>query len=213
MAKAALLKNLKLDRIDFVDDGANPGARITLFKRKETPMAAQDAKDSTEAIEVAKREAAEAKAQVAELTKRAEEAEKVAKANAETVEKMRDRLDRDEAIAIAKGMAPVAPADDLAEVVRIAKRVLPAETYTKLETILKAAAEKIKAGDLFSEKGTGGAQSGATPLEKLNAMVDAEYATVAKSNHRATRAQVYADLLKSNPEARALYAASEKEGR
>lgn len=210
-----VLKRLTIDRIDFVDDGANEGARITLFKRnKETPMADektvdQKAEDAPQTVELEKR-LKDAEAASVELAKRLKDAEDAAKASGEEVAKMRDRLEREDAIAIAKSVAHVASVDDLAEIVRVAKRAFTPEMYGKFEAVLKGAETRIAKGALFQEFGSAGQDAGATPAEKLDQMVKQE---VTKRGGKATYATVYADLTKDNPEAKALYIQTQTEGR
>ncbi|HSC59554.1 MAG TPA: hypothetical protein VLC11_08320 [Gemmatimonadales bacterium] len=208
---ATTLKNLKLDRIDFVDDGANEGARITLFKRKETPM--PETTPATPAPEVnveLEKRLKDAEAANADIAKRLKDAEDAAKAAAEVIEKMRDRQERADAIEVAKSVKHVAAVDDLAEVVRVAKRVLPVETYDKLVAVLKAADARIASGPLFSEKGSDAPNGASTATEKLDQLVKQE---VAKRNGKDTYAMVFADLTKSDPVAKALYTETQKEGR
>lgn len=207
-----LLKHLTLDRIDVVDDGANQGARITLFKRnKETrmPESEQVETPASEPVELLKR-LADAEAAHAEIAKRLKAAEEKAAAGEEEIAKLRDRQEREDAIAVAKRVAAVAPVDDLAEIVRTAKRAFTPEVYAKFESVLTAAQTRLASGKLFAEIGKGGDGAGASSADKLDAMVKQE---VLKRDGKATYAMVYADLTKSNPEARALYEAIQKEGR
>lgn len=212
---ATTLKNLKLNRIDFVDDGANEGARITLFKRnQETPMPDETGPDVTVELEKRLKVAEEANAAIAKRLKDAEDAAAAsaaaAKESAEVIAKMRDRQERADAIEIAKSVKSVAAVDDLAEVVRVAKSALPTETFDKFIAILKAAHARIVTGGLFSEKGSDAPGNGATATEKLDELTKTE---VTKRGGKATYAMVYADLIKSDPVAKALYIDIQKEGR
>lgn len=199
---ATQLTNLVIDQIDLVDDGANPGARVMLCKRKETPMA--DTKQDTpgiapEVAELAKR-ASEAERQVAELTKRLADSDAVVKANAEEVAKMRETADRNAAIEIAKGLGNVAPADDLASIIQKVRRTDP-ETGEKLVAILAAAEAKIKSGALFSEVGKNGVvEKSSDPVAEMDRL-----ATAYAGEHKVSVAKAHAVLGKSDPAYRAAY--------
>lgn len=216
MATAHRLTNLHLDRIDFVDDGANPGARITLFKRKEAVMAEKETTPGAgpEVAELAKR-ATEAERQTVELQKRLDEMEKARKADTEELAKMRATAERNAAIEVAKGMGAIAPVDDLAKVIEKAKRSLDAETYTAFESVLKGAAEKVKQGALFTELGSGSPVLKAdTPQGRMEALAKA-YAekhsvTVAKAH--STLSKTDAEYRKAAQEEYDLYAARQRGG-
>lgn len=89
----------------------------------------------------------------AELT---EAREKLAKAD--------DEIRMKEVVAKAEKMAFVAPTDELATVLKAASENLDADTFEKLENILKTANERVEKSNLFSEMGrsslTGGDAAG-----------------------------------------------------
>lgn len=161
---------LSLDRVDFVDAGANPGAHITLAKRAptETHMA-----DPILPEGVAKRladgeaERIELKKQLDVANAKAEANEKAAKDTAETVAKMLEDAAKAESVTIAKSFDKAGPVDDLGRILFLAKRHFPAEDYGKLTAVLKGAHEKIVKGNLFIVRGTDGDATDASDLDRL----------------------------------------------
>jgi len=167
-------RRLMVNRIDFVDAGANQMANITLAKRanpEERRMA--DTKDTLPEA-VAKR-LADLEAEKVTLAERVAKAEASAEANAkaakdqaETVAKMLEDRAKDNAIAVAKGY-PKLPGktDDLAHLLFVAKRSFDATDYEAFTTLLKAANAQIEAGKLFSVSGRDTEGEAASDLDKL----------------------------------------------
>lgn len=212
------LTQLVIERVDGVDAGANPGARVALWKRKEAVMA--DTKEPSpgagaEVAELAKR-ATEAETKTVELQKRLDEIEKARKADTEELAKMRATAERNAAIDVAKRLAPIAPVDDLASVIEKAKRGLDAETYAKFEGMLAGAAAKLDSVKLFGQLGSEGAVAKAdTPQGRMDALAKA-YATT----NKVTVAKAHALLSKDDAEYRKAaaeeydqYAARQRGGR
>lgn len=158
--------NLRLNRVDLVDRGANPGAHITLAKRATTE-GRRMAEIPMDTSEVAKR-LAEVETERVELTKRVEKAESEAKVNAETVAKMLEDAAKSEAVSIAKGLDKVpGKAEDVANLLFVAKRKFEASEYEAFVTVLKAANEQIAKGKLFAAIGGDAVESEASDLDRL----------------------------------------------
>lgn len=184
------LEDLELDRIDFVDRGASPGAFITLFKRhtpKEKPLMADENENAAE--ELAKR----LDALEAEKVAIAKEA---ADAKAEVL-KMRDENDKRDAVAKAAGWPALGKADEVGQMLYEVAKVAPA-TAGKLEEKLAAWAAQIAKSALFAENGKA-AGEGDTAEDKLNGVAKAH-----AEKHNLTYAQAYTAVLKT-PEGAALY--------
>lgn len=171
---ARVYQKLRLNRVDFVDKGANPGAHITLAKRAESE--GRHMADNKDALpeDVAKR-LSEAEAANIELTKRLEAAEtqakqdrETAKQNAETVAKMLEDRARESALTVAKGLKVGTDEAKLADVLFTAKRKLDGAEYDALVGVLKGASEQIAKGKLFGVVGADDrGESGGTELDKL----------------------------------------------
>ncbi len=152
------LRRLRIDRVDFVDKGANPGALITLAKRAtvKEPKMAELPED------VAKRLNDQAEA-VAALTKRAEEAEKKAETTEALAKQMAEDLktevakrEQSEAVAIAKSVVLPGVEDKVAFVAKL-RKALGAD-WPVLEGVLKALATADKTSEVFKELGSDATQ-------------------------------------------------------
>lgn len=193
---AQKLKRLELTRIDLVDKGANPGARVQLFKRDEamkqptieelqaqlaTVTAERDGlKTAAENVEKADKDELEA------LRKRDQE-------NKDRIAKLEEKSDRDAAVRKAAEFKDLGTADDLSSVLYDLKKHLPAETYTKTEALFKSWNEQIQKGGVFGEIG----RSGSDPVDpeiKLDKM-----ATEHQEKHpKLSYEQAYAEVLKTS---------------
>lgn len=97
----------------------------------------------------------------------------------ERISKQEDELRTREYIAKAETQFEVlAPATDLGPILKAAASGMDEETYNKLEDILKAAAERVRSGDLFQEKGKAALSDGSgtdaysEAVRKANEMVE-----------------------------------------
>lgn len=167
-------KRLRLNRVDFVDKGANPDAHITLAKRAPTEdRQMADTKDTLPEA-VAKR-LADLDAENKALAARVEKAESDAKANeakaneqAETVAKMLEDRAKDAAFAVAKGLDKLpGKVEEVAHLLFVAKRKFDADDYTQFEKMLTAMQAQIKASKLFSVAGSDSDAGNASKLDQL----------------------------------------------
>lgn len=163
-----VFQQLRLNRVDVVDKGANPGAHITLAKRaptEERPMAEQDKDTLPEAV--AKR-LADAETANVELAKRLKDAEDNAKVHAETVAKMLEDNARAESVTVAKSFTHIGTDEaKLAEVLFVAKRKLTADEYGSLTVVLTAANAQVAKGALFATRGVDAQGEAGSELDKL----------------------------------------------
>lgn len=200
---ATRLKGLRIDRVDFVDKGANPGALITLAKRATVT---QERKMAELPEEVAKRIADQAEA-IEALTKRADAAEAKQKETeafqkaAET--KLAEEVTKREAVeaeSIAKAL--VLPGiEEKVPFVQTVKRMLGAE-WPKMEGVLKALAVADRTSEIFKEVGSdhgrGIAKDG---YDRINEIADS---LVAKGDFKTRTAALPAAM--NTPEGKAAYA-------
>lgn len=227
---AQKLKRLRIDRVAFVDQGANPKAHIALCKRKEAPMAEPTAAELAETVTklegdvaaaTARAEAAEqALAKAKEPVKEPEDVLKglspeaaaaVAKIRSENealaarVEKVEGERSREQMIRKCADFKALGPAEDLAALLLPISKQLPKAEYDDLCKRMKAWDEQIRQSALFKEIGRTGTEEGATPEEKLEGL--------AKAYHKAhadepglTYEIAYGRVLKTD-EGKALYKA------
>ena len=169
---------LSLDRVDIVDNGANPGAHITLAKRAQTE---KHMAEPTIPEEIAKRiadgeaERIELKKQLADAKAESEKNAKAAQDTAETVAKMLEDAAKADAVTVAKAFEKAGPVDAMGRILFLAKRHFPAEDYTALTALLKGAHEKIAKGNLFIVRGVDGSDSEASDLDRLVSKHATEY--------------------------------------
>lgn len=167
-------RKLNLNRVDFVDVGANQMANITLAKRaQEEERRMADTKDTLPEA-VAKR-LADLEAEKVALSERVAKAEasasaneKAAKEQAETVAKMLEDRAKDQALTVAKSF-PKLPGkvDEIAHLLFVAKRAFDDTDFTAFTTLLKAADAQIAAGKLFGVTGQDTEGEAASDLDKL----------------------------------------------
>lgn len=229
---ATHLKRLKLDRIDLVDRGANPGAHIALFKRHttngvplmpETPpmteaeqiadLTAKLAKANADLEEatkppvkpddIEKNLSPEVKALLAKARADKDAADAVNKANDERIAKLEAERDRNQMIAKASEFKALGAVEDLTAILLPIKKAAPKETYDALLAKMKGWDEVARTSALFKEVG-GSGESDNDPDAKLNLL--------AKQYHEKhpdlTEQQAYAKTLES-PEGKALFKASQ----
>ena len=169
-----LYRKLRLNRVDFVDKGANPGAHITLAKR--APTEERQMADSKDVLPegVAKR-LADLEAEKVEMAKRLKVAEdtaaenaKAAKEQAEAVAKMLEDRAKDAALSVAKGLDKLpGKVDETAHLLFVAKRKFDEVDYASFEKMLTACHNQIKASKLFSVTGQDSDGEAASDLDKL----------------------------------------------
>lgn len=167
-------KRLRLNRVDFVDKGANPDAHITLAKRAPTEdRQMADTKDTLPEA-VAKR-LADLEVEKADMAKRLKAAEdsaaenaKAAKEQAEVVAKMVEDRAKDAALTVAKGFDKLpGKVDEVAHLLFVAKRKFDEADYAQFEQMLSAVNAQIKASKLFSVTGSDSDAGGASKLDQL----------------------------------------------
>lgn len=199
---SAALKRLRIDRVDFVDKGANPGALITLAKRA-TKTQEQGMTELPE--DVAKRMADQSEA-IEALTKRADTAEAKQKETEAFQKAAEDALaveiakrEATEAEGIAKGLVLPGVTEKTVFIQKV-KHALGAD-WPAMEAVLKALSVADRTSAVFTEKGSdmpvGQAPDG---YDRLNEMAEA---LVAKGTHT-NRAHALDAVLKS-PEGKAEY--------
>lgn len=165
---------LRMNRVDFVDRGANPGAFITLAKR--APTEDRQMADTKDVLPegVAKR-LADLEAEKVALAKRVSdaeaksaEAEKKATEQAEAVAKMLEDRAKDAALVVAKSLDKLpGKVDETAHLLFIAKRAFAADDYAQFEKVLTAANAQIAKSKLFSVIGADTDGEGASDLDQL----------------------------------------------
>lgn len=149
-----VLRRLRIDRVDFVDKGANPGALITLAKRatvKESQMAELPE-------DVAKRMAEQEDA-IKALTKRAEAAEQKADTTEALAKQMANDLtaevakrEQAEAESIAKAVVLPGVEDKVAFIAKVRKAL--GSEWPVLEKVLKELAVADRTSEIFKELGS-----------------------------------------------------------
>ncbi len=162
------LVNLRLNRVDLVPKGANPGALVTLYKQEEeaqvadteevqeTPEEVQPEESSEEVVEETvveeEPEAEVAKAEV--LTLRAE----LQKSNARIEKMERDRLTEQFVAKAASELDSLGSAQELGMLLLSVHEHCPKEQAQTLERVLKAANAQASTGGLFEQFGREGEQ-------------------------------------------------------
>lgn len=181
------LRDVVLDEVSLVDKGANPGARVTLFKRKMPPDNMDDEEMEMDAKDVQKQiDEAVAKA-AGDVQKRIDEAVAKAKADADTkiakaeadAKAAVEKAEKTAAEAVAKANEKIAKAETekrLAELVtksqafkhipgkpedlaKVFQKLDGTDEFKTLETVLTAANEA--AAKVATEIGKGGGGGGA----------------------------------------------------
>lgn len=169
-----IYRRLRLNRVDFVDKGANPGAHITLAKR--APMEERRMADSKDTLpEAVAKRLADLESEKVEMAKRLKVAEdaatenaKTAKDQAEVVAKMLEDRAKDAAMLVAKGLDKIpGKIDETAHLLFIAKRKFDDTDYAAFEKVLTACNAQIKASKLFSVSGSDASGDLASDLDQL----------------------------------------------
>lgn len=165
-------RKLRLNRVDFVDKGANPGAHITLAKRapeEERRMAETKTELTPEAVAKQLTEANIAlEKRLKEAEDKAVKAEAAAKEQAEAVAKMLEDRAKDAALVVAKGLDKLpGKVDETAHLLFVAKRKFDDTDYATFEKMLTACHNQIKASKLFSVAGVDADGEAASDLDQL----------------------------------------------
>lgn len=194
------LRRLRIDRVDFVDKGANPGAFITLAKRhnEEMPMADKLPED------VAKKLADQAEA-IEALSKRAEDAEKKAESTEALAKKMADDLaveveKRETAESETLSKALVLPG--VTDKVAFVKAIRQTPVAAQILDVLKALSVADRTSEVFKELGSDApAGTAKDPEARMSEMADAVVKSGKAPNHAAAMKAVL-----DTPEGKAEYA-------
>jgi hypothetical protein len=170
------LQHLRLNRIDLVDKGANPGAAVVLVKRddsQEEPVSEKDKTPTVEdlqaqlAVEVQKREDAEAKLaeakndegvtkRIADLEKEAKDAKAEADRNRDKLEKIEEETERREFIAKATEFeAAFGSPEVFGPILRKAHKTLNEDERKTLDGLLESVTKMVRDSALFREIGGG----------------------------------------------------------
>lgn len=166
--------------------------KADLAEKKVKDLESQVAKQNVDPEEEFKKSLPES------VRKRLEASEQRAKQAEEEVKKFNEARAKEQYIAKAKeyGKLPI-KSEELGLILKsVAEK--DAENYVKLEELLKAANEQIKAGDLFKEKGTAsaGGATGNSAYEKLSTMAQ----EIVKSDSKVTFYEAFEMALKRNPD-------------
>jgi len=177
------LKGLRINRIDFVDRGANPGARVCLFKRdtqeevvsNETPTV-EELQAQLEA-EVTKRQEAEAKLQeTGEVSKRVTELEQKLAKSQDEVKDLREADEMRHAIVKAEKIEEIfGPAADFAPMLRKIYRTLDETERKAWDEKVTGAVELVKEAAHFKEIGSGGTDGAGDAYSKLEKAARTKY--------------------------------------
>lgn len=211
------LKNLKLDRVDLVTAGANPGASVLIAKFETPPDGdVSNAVEPNAIVEVEVSDQIETveapDAPVEEVSMSDEpQVETVAKADFEALQKanteLSDRIakmERDakqaEYVAKAREYSNLGKADELGALLLAASEAFSAEQYQTLERLLKAANAQVDKGELFAQFSQPTAEAGSFD-EKLTGLAKAKVEAGAAPTLEIAKLQV----LNENPELRAEY--------
>ena len=166
------LVDLVIDRVDFVDKGANPGAHITLFKR-DTTMA--DKNEATDA-EVQKRmvyletQVADAEAKAKEATEQlGKSVERIATLESQSRDLV-EKSEHAEFVAKAGQYNSIMKADDFAPILRKIHKTLSEDERKVWYQWLGSLNTVAKTSALFQEIGVGGSPEGGSAYEKLEKM-------------------------------------------
>ncbi len=131
--------------------------------------------------------------------------EKLQKAE-EQGESLADTLRQQEFIAKAQDeYGKVGATDEVASILKAASEAFDEETFAKLETILKAANERIEAGDLFAELGRASRGESAPTSAYSEAVAKAD--ELVEKSGELTREQALGKVWESNPDLYAKYMA------
>lgn len=214
-SKRRWLRSLKLDRVDLVGKGANPGAHVLIHKFDkplEVPVPDEPVKKTGEAPDAPKLEEVTKtvpeepkvemveKAELAKLQKQLEDEKAARVASDARIAKMEEDAKRASFIAKAADLGNMGPAPELGTLLYEVAKGVSEETFKSLEQILKAANAQVDKGALFA---TFGKQDDDTvdPAAKIDTLAKALVADKSAANY----ADAVKAVMKSHPE---LYSAA-----
>lgn len=131
----------------------------------------------------------------------------------ERLQKADDTMKHRESLAKAASLSHVAPADELAPILKEASEKLDAETVEKLHAILDAAEERIVKGDLFVEQGARAVGNGTDSSDAYSQAVELAKGVVEKSDVRISQEQALSRVFQDNPSLYSKYLAETGIGR
>lgn len=214
MSKRYRLSIGQIHRIALVDKGDNPAADVVIHKRAPANHAVEKTLpgDVTMAEATKVEAAAEAvtKADLETLQKRAEDAEKRAVDADARVAKLEESREIGEYITKAQVFKdlPGFTAADFGPVLRKVAHAVSPEEYSKLEGVLKGAAEAIRSGALFQEIGNAGPADGSAEAQLAKSADE-----LRKADPQLTVEQALAKAYRANPELRSQAEADERAAR
>ena len=142
------------------------------------------------------------------MIEKADRAESDLKETREQLAKAEDTIRSKEMVEKAAQYSHVAPADELAPILKAAAEKLDSETFEKLETLLGAAEERVQKGDLFQEKGRASIEDGTSgKSDAWTEIVTKADELVEKSEKPLTQDQAVSRVLAENPDLYAKYLA------
>jgi len=145
-----------------------------------------------------------------------EKADKMAKDLAEAQERLQkadDTMKHREALAKAASLSHVAPADDLAPILKEAAEKLAPESVEKLHELLSAAETRIAKGDLFTEQGSRATADGTPKSDAYSTAVEKASEIVSKSDVKMSQEQALARVFEQDPSLYSKYLAETGIGR
>lgn len=215
------------------DDSDEKGSWADRFKRKgKQPVAKEDSADAGGnddqeggtvefQVPVKKEDGGwdysgvpeEARSFFSEQIEKADKMEKELAEARERLQKADDTMKHREALAKAASLSHVAPADDLAPILKEAGDKLDAETIEKLYGLLDAAEMRIAKGDLFTEQGSRALSDGTDRSDAYTQLVAKADELVEKSDKPMSKDQAFDRALRANPELYSKYLAETGIGR
>lgn len=215
------LRNLKLDRVDLVTAGANPGAFVMLHKfdapdnlegqMADKPVEAPEApvkkddKVSQEAETVAKADFEALQKQLQEMADlRKAETDKSAEL-AERIAKMERERKTAEFVAKARELANMGAASELGLMLLEASEGMSPESYQLLERTLKAANAQVEKGALFATIGRADGE-----VESWDARLSALAKAKVDAGTAKTRELAIMQVLNENPGLKAEYMSAQR---
>src|SRR5581483_3366491 len=156
------LKNMRLDRVDLVTAGANPGAHVLITKFEAPDIVGEEMSNDVETVEAPEAPVEEVSMSQETPVETPAPVDTVAKADFEALQKanteLADRIakmerERKQAEYVAKAgeYGNLGKADELGGMLLAASEGMTAEQYQLLERTLKAANAQVDKGALFAQ--------------------------------------------------------------
>ena len=155
----------------------------------------------------------EARSFFSEQIEKADKMEKELAEARERLQKADDTMKHREALAKAASLSHVAPADDLAPILKEAGEKLDPESVEKLMALLDNAETRIAKGDLFTEHGSRAMSDGTDRSDAYSQLVAKADEMVEKSDKPLSKDQAFDRPLRANPELYSKYLAETGIGR